>query len=65
MVAGSFRFKNDMTALLIDALITVMFAEEFDQLCTTQVAWKLHATAKSSSRTKCSRTQAGLGWSKK
>ena len=59
------RFKNDVAAFLIDTPVTVMFAEQFDQLRPAQVAGELHVQAKSSSRTKCRRTAAGLGRSKK
>jgi hypothetical protein len=45
--------------------VAVMFAEQPDQLGATQIARQFHVPARSSSRTRCRRTAAGLGWSKK
>src|SRR5438552_18327911 len=42
-----------------------MLAEHLDQLCAAQIARQFHAPARSSSRTRCNRTAAGLAWSKK
>ena len=65
MRARGIRLKNHMAALLIHAMITIMFAEQFDQLSAAQVTRQFHPHASSSSRTRCKRTAAGLGWSKK
>ena len=59
------RFQNHMAAFLIDPAVAVMFAEQLDLLRAAQIAREFHAPARSSSRTRCSRTAAGLGWSKK
>ncbi len=61
VMARCVSFENDVAAFLIDPPVAVMFAEELDQLGTAQVTRQFHATAKSSSRTRCSRTVAGLG----
>jgi hypothetical protein len=65
MVARRLGLQNDMTAFLMKLVVTVMFAKQLDQLRTAKVARQLHAPARSSSRTRCRRTAAGLGWSKK
>src|SRR5712675_812213 len=62
VMARGIRLENYMAALLIDAAIAVMFAEQLDQLRAAQVARQFHAPASNSSRTKCRRTAAGLGW---
>jgi hypothetical protein len=43
----------------------MVLAKQLDQLRAAQVTRQFHAFARSSSRTKCRRTAAGLGWSKK
>ena len=65
VVTRQISFQNHVAAFLIDAAVTVMFAEELDQLRAAQIARQFPAPARSSSRTRCSRTAAGLGWSKK
>jgi hypothetical protein len=56
----SFCLQNDVAALLIHLDITPMLAENFCQISASKVAGKLHATAKTSSRTRWSRMAEGI-----
>ena len=57
--------ENEVASLLIQPALVEVFAEQFDPLRPTQIPRQFHATASTSSRTRCSRIIEGLGWSKK
>jgi len=61
VMAGFVGFQNDVAAFLIYTAVSKAFAEVFDQLRSGKVAGQLHAGARTSSRTRCSRMLAGLG----
>ena len=61
MLSELTRFENDVDAFLIHAPIAEMLAEELDQFRPAQITRQLHATASTSSRTRCRRMDAGLG----
>jgi len=65
MMDGSICLQDNVTANLMHAAIAEVFAQYLDQLGAAEIAWEFHATANTSSRTRCSLTAAGLGWSKK
>src|SRR5579859_5456654 len=65
MVTRGVCFQNHVAAFLMNPAVAMIFAEQFNQLRTAQITGEFHAPVRSSSRTKCSRTAAGLGWSKK
>ena len=62
---GIAGFENDVASLLIQPALVEVFAELFDPLRPAQIPRQFHATASTSSRTRCSRITEGLGWSKK
>lgn len=57
--------ENNVAAFPVHLPVTVMLAEDPDQIRPIQIAWQLHAGANTSSRTRCNRMPVGLGWSKK
>ena len=61
MLARIVGFEKDMASLLIHAPLTEILAEQLDQLRAAQIPRRLHATASTSSRTRCSRIAEGLG----
>ena len=58
-------FQNDVTAFLMNPAIAVVFAERLNQIVTAQSTRQFLPQASNSSRTRCSRMDLGLGWSKK
>ena len=65
VLPGIAGFENDVASLLIQPALVEVFAGQFDQLRPAQIPRQFHATASTSSRTRCSRITEGLGWSKK
>ena len=57
--------ENNVAAFPVHLPVTVMLTEDPDQFRPIQIARQFHAGANTSSRTRCSRMQVGLGWSKK
>jgi hypothetical protein len=55
MVLRLICFQDDVATDLIDAAIAVVFAEHRGEMRTAHISRQLHARAKTSSRTKCSR----------
>lgn len=51
--------QNNVTADLVNSLVSPALAEVLDQLFSAQIAWQFHATASTSSRTRCKRMEAG------
>lgn len=59
MRGGLLGLKNDMTANLMDSLVSPALAEVFEQVLAAQIARQFHATASTSSRTRRRRIVAG------
>ncbi len=57
--------NDDMAADLMDLAITEVPAQQFCERHAIDITRQLHATAKTSSRTRCRRMLLGLGKSKK
>ena len=55
----NFGLQDDVAALLFQFDIAPMFAKDFDQLPAGKVTRNFHATARTSSRTRCNRMLAG------
>ena len=47
--------QNNVTTNLMDSPVSPAFAEVSDQFFSAQIAWQFHATASTSSRTRCRR----------
>ena len=60
-----FALNHDVTADLMHLAIAKVPAQQFDEHGAIDITRQLHATARTSSRTKCKRMLLGLGWSKK
>ncbi len=56
--------QNDVAANLMDSPVSPAFTEMPDQFFSAQIARQPHATASTSSRTRCSRMEAGGAESK-
>ena len=65
MTSRRVRLQDDVLDFLVDAPVAEIAAEDFDEVGAAAIAGQLHAGCKSSSRTRCKRMAAGLGWSKK
>lgn len=61
VLARAIRFENNVASFLIHAAIAVVLSEQFDQLRLAEITRQLHATAITSSRTRCRRMTEGLG----
>ena len=57
--------EYDVAAHLVDALIATLATERLHQIGAAQIARNFHAGARTSSRTKCSRSDEVCGRSKK
>ena len=51
--------ENDVAALLINHAVSPIAAQTLNDLPPAQVPWQLHAQARISSRTRCSRMEEG------
>ncbi len=56
--------QNDVTANLMDSPVSPALAEVHDKVFFAQIAWQFHATASTSSRTRCRRMEDGGAESK-
>jgi hypothetical protein len=65
MVRRSVGFQNDMTTDLMNFCVLPLLTEEGDLPLAGDVARNLHATSRTSSRTRCRRIRSGFGRSKK
>jgi hypothetical protein len=65
LMGGLLSLQDDVTAHLVNLLVSPATAEVLDELCAGQVAGKSHVSANISSRTRCKRTRSGAGRSKK
>jgi molybdenum cofactor synthesis domain-containing protein len=61
MMPRRLDLEDDMAAFLVDLPVAEMLAQRSGQVRPGEVPRQLHAQAKTSSRTKCSRIPAGLG----
>lgn len=52
MAERAFSFEDNVTARLMDLLVSTVFAEDFDKVTATEIARKLHPDANTSSLTK-------------
>ena len=56
---GLFGLKNDVAALLVNDAISPIAAQSLNYLPPAQIPRQLHAQARISSRTRCSRMEEG------
>ena len=64
VVGWCFGLQNDVAADLMDALVLPALFKVACERFAVKIAWQLHATARTSSRTRRSRMEAGASASK-
>ena len=59
VMPGFFGLEDDVAALMVDRTVSPIAAQSLNDLPSAQIPWQLHAQARISSRTRCSRMEEG------